>query len=273
MKRIVLYHAHCLDGYTAAWAAWRRFGESDTTYLPVQYGEDPPDVTGAEVFVLDFSYKRDVMLVMHAQAQLLAVLDHHKTAEAELSGLSFVQFDMDRSGAKMAWNYFHPNQAAPWLVNYVEDRDLWRFKLPNSKAVNAGIGASPRENFHQWSTLEAQGCDAAVGKGEGILLFQNSYISSMVKHARSVEFCGYTIPVVNMSPILVSEVVGKLAEAAPFALGWFQRSTGEYQYSLRSRGQGGVDVSEIAKRFGGGGHKNAAGFVSKDMLRFDGSEG
>lgn len=49
----------------------------------------------------------------------------------------------------------------------------------------------------------------------------------------------------------------------PVALGWWQRFDGKFQFSLRSRGD--IDVSEIAKKFGGGGHKNAAGFQLKTL--------
>jgi len=60
MKTQVLYHANCPDGFCAAWAAYTVFGD-DAEYLPVQYGQDPPDVAGNRVYIVDFSYKREVM--------------------------------------------------------------------------------------------------------------------------------------------------------------------------------------------------------------------
>ena len=103
MKKLVLFHANCNDGFGAAWVAHRKFG-SDAKYQPVQYGDAPPrNVEGREVYILDFSYKRDVLLALHEQAESLLVLDHHMTAKDDLEGLEFAQFDLERSGATIAW--------------------------------------------------------------------------------------------------------------------------------------------------------------------------
>jgi len=262
-RRLVIYHAPCLDGTTAAWAAWRAFGDSDTEYLPAKYGDPPPmDVAGRDVIVLDFSYSRADMLAMYHDARTLLVLDHHKSAEIALKDLPFAVFDMSRSGAGMAWDTFH-STPRPWLVDYVEDRDLWRFRLPDSKAVNAWIHASPRETFEQWDALDAIPALLAAEKGEAVLAYQAQYVREMVKQARPIMFCGHAVPVVNAPYFSISELLSALAEGNPFAVGWCQRPSGLYQYSLRSRGD--FDVSLVAQKFGGGGHKNAAGFTSNKM--------
>jgi hypothetical protein len=262
-NRIVLYHGHCIDGFTAAWAAWLKFGNKDTEYIEANYGDAPPDVTGREVFVLDFSYPRDVMIAMREKASHILVLDHHKTAQAALADLPFAVFDMERSGAGLAYDELHGRGGAdrPWLVNYVEDRDLWRFKLSNSKEVNAWIGAIHRETFDSWSALQHGGVQEASDRGSAVLTYIDRYVSEMCGQAREVNFEGHRVPMVNAPYINISELAGKLAEQAPFAIGWSQRSDGLYTYSLRSRGDGGLDVSEIAKKYGGGGHKNSAGFL------------
>jgi len=263
-KRLVIYHANCIDGYTAAWAAWLRYGDG-AEYVPANYGDAPPDVTGRDVLVVDFSYPRDVMLKMNEQATALSVFDHHKTAEAALAGLDFATFDMARSGAGLTWDVLHGKER-PWLVAYVEDRDLWRWALRDSKEVNAWIGACKREDFADWSTLNGAGVQAARARGEAVLTFVDRYVSEMAAQSRLVEFEGHRIPIVNAPYINISELVGKLAESAPFALGWFHRADGLYAYSLRSRGADGVDVSEIAKKYGGGGHRNSAGFALAERL-------
>jgi len=81
---ICIYHGNCADGFTAAWAVWKRFGDS-VEYIPGVYGESPPDVTGKNVVIVDFSYKRPVLLEMTKTARTVLVLDHHKTAEADLA--------------------------------------------------------------------------------------------------------------------------------------------------------------------------------------------
>lgn len=264
-KRLVISHGLCLDGFTAAWAAWLKFGDEETEYLAANHGDEAPSVDGREVYVVDFSYPRDVMVRMHARAASLRVFDHHKTAQEALADLPFVVFDMNRSGAGITWDELHGGTRS-WLVSYVEDRDIWRFALPRSREVNAWIGAVKRESFQNWTELAEAGPEAAASKGEAVLAYVDRYVSEMADQARNVDFAGYRVPCVNAPYICISELVGRLAEAAPFAIGWYQDRGGVYRYSLRSRGPDGHDVSEIAKRFGGGGHRNAAGFSSRTRV-------
>jgi len=268
----VIYHHNCIDGFTAAWCAWRVYGFG-AEYIPAQYNEPAPDVTGADVLILDFSYARETLLNMHASAKSLRVLDHHKTAEADLAGLGFCTFDMNRSGAGIAWDELCGG-ARPDLVRYVEDRDLWRFALPESKPINAWIG-SWDFSFETWEHIRielGESPGGAVRAGEAIRRKDERYVASMCKEARFVEFAGHGgIPVVNAPYLNTSELVGSLAEhpqgeggRVPFAAGWFQRADGKYQYSLRSRGD--FDVAALAETFGGGGHKNAAGFTVAKLV-------
>jgi oligoribonuclease NrnB/cAMP/cGMP phosphodiesterase (DHH superfamily) len=261
---IVIYHANCADGFTAAWAARHTYGDA-ARYVPANYGEAPPDVSGYDVVIVDFSYPRETLLAMSAQARSILVLDHHKTAAADLAGLPFATFDMARSGAGLAWDILR-GSVRPWLVDYVEDRDLWRFALPQSKEINAWISTVPRGDFARWDALDMEGPDQAAIKGAAVLACVEGYVRDMSAQARNVEFAGHTVPIVNAPFPMISELVGHLAETAPFAIGWSMRRDGQFSYSLRSRGADGVDVSEIAKRYGGGGHRNAAGFTSRALL-------
>lgn len=259
----IIYHADCLDGHASAWMAWRKFGDT-AEYVPAFYGQPAPDVTGKRVYIVDFSYDYETTLRLIESAEHVTVLDHHRTAEQDLGRISnsekaTIVFDMNRSGAGIARDHFHPGLEC-WLVDYTQDRDLWRFALPESKLVNAYIGTLPQtfEAYEQaHNTLTAQ--DAAR-LGVGADAYKNMFVEKLCKHARRVSFAGYDdIPIVNTPYVGVSEVVGALAETSLFAVGWFQRGDGRVAVSLRSRGD--FDVSEIAKRFGGGGHKSAAGYT------------
>jgi uncharacterized protein len=255
----VIYHGNCIDGFTAAWCCWRKFGDA-AEYIPAHYGDPAPDVTGEDVLIVDFSYPRETLIDMHAKAKSLRVIDHHKTAQADLDGLDFCLFDMERSGSGLAWDELHGSDR-PSLVDYVEDRDLWRWTLSHSKSVNAWIG-SWNFDFNDWSAIAYElerEPDATRAAGDAILRKEHRYCQEMAKQARVVKLGEHVVPVVNAPYINTSELVGLLAESAVFAVGWFQRGDGKYQYSLRSRGD--FDVSELAKQFGGGGHRNAAGFT------------
>lgn len=262
MKRLVIYHGNCIDGFTAAWALWTRFGD-EAEYMPAHYGLEPPDVRGRDVYMVDFSYPREQLLRMYDLADSLLVLDHHKTAQDDLNGLAFAQFDMDRSGAGMAWDWAFPDTRRPWLVNYVEDRDLWRFRLESSKAINAYVSTVP-QTFADWDRVARHGAIEAVSRGSSVLAYIDRYVREMSEQANETSWDSHPIPIVNAPYINTSELVGSLAEGKLFAIGWFQRGDGKYQYSLRSRGE--FDVSEVAKQHGGGGHKNAAGFVSDERV-------
>jgi oligoribonuclease NrnB/cAMP/cGMP phosphodiesterase (DHH superfamily) len=268
-NRLVVYHARCSDGFAAAWAAWRLFGYEGTEYLAARYGDAPPDVTDRDVLVVDFSYPRDAMIAMEQRARTLVVLDHHKTAEAALAGLPFATFDMNRSGAGLAWDVLHPLERRPWLIDYVEDRDLWRFRLPHSKAVSERIHVTPFA-FETWDELSWRLVEDVASEGEVLLLATESYLRSARENAREMTWFGRRVWCVNTTHA-TSELVGALSEGTHFAVGWFQREDGKFVYSLRSRSDAypsgpspvhGDDVSSFARLMGGGGHRNAAGFTS-----------
>lgn len=253
MKPLVIYHKGCRDGFTAAWVARKRFPDAD--FHPALHGDEPPNVRGRTVYILDFAYPREVLERMHREAASLLVLDHHKTAEEDLRGLDYATFDMNRSGAGLAWDYFFPGEPRPWLVNYVEDRDLWRFKLRYSREANAVVGVTPL-TFEAWDALDRH--PNLVREGAAILRHEAALVSQIVKNAKSIQRHGLSAALVN-TPVLLSESLAELAKEHAFAVGWFEQPDGGRIFSLRSEQGRGADVGAIAKAFGGGGHKHAAG--------------
>jgi len=262
-KPLVIYHGpDCWDGFCAAWLMHKFGFDDDADYHPAQYDEPPPDVAGRVVYVLDFSYPRPVLERMKEESLGMVVLDHHKTAQADLADLSYCIFDMTRSGAELTWarlswiNQGHmPDR--PWLVDYTADRDLWRWALPDSKEVNAALRSYPLD-FAVWDHLDEDRTPESMKQdGTAILRAEEVTIQTHLARAREVEFDGYRVLSVNATS-LFSEIAGRLAEDRPFGVVWFERGSVR-QYSLRSR-EGGIDVSEIAKAHGGGGHFHAAGF-------------
>lgn len=271
---LVIYHGHCMDGFTAAWAMWLKY--PDAEFVAGVYGQEPPDYDGRDVYLLDFSYKRDVLERIALYATRLVVLDHHKTAQADLDGFaeSFtpdqlvdvaLRFDMDKSGARLAWEWFHPGTEVPLFVRIVEDRDLWRFALPDSKALNAAF-FSYEYDFETWNDLR-RSCDnydnynALLGAGVGIERAQAKNVKELVEKLRYQRWLGphSGIPFANLPYVFASDAGNLMAQNAPFAATYFQQADGWFNVSLRSI-EGGMDVSEVAARYGGGGHKHAAGF-------------
>ena len=176
MRPLVLFHGGCNDGFCAAWI-YRRYVNPHTEFKAVQYNTDPPATAGRDVVILDFSYEREQLTAMRDRARSLLVLDHHETAAEALAGLDYCVFAQDKSGARMTWEYFFDPRSevriddVPWLVSYTEDRDLWRWALPDSKAVNAALASYPRD-FAVWDEIAERGPQALVVEGQAILRFQ-----------------------------------------------------------------------------------------------------
>ena len=264
MKTYVLYHRDA-DGFCAAWVFSKIF--PDALFIDVQYGEDPPEElftmnASANTFIVDFSYPKEVLQEMSTYSPI-TVLDHHKSAEEELKGLPYCIFDMSRAGCRMAFDYWkergHIPDVAEVIVDYVQDHDLWKFELPYSREVRAAIASYPFE-FEVWDNFKI---DKLIDEGTAILRFKNQMIERHKENAVLIDFCGYKVPMVRTPDgTITSELCGELAEGYPFAIAYFDitDSSGNIYrvHSLRSRGT--FDVSEIAKRFGGGGHAKAAGF-------------
>lgn len=269
MTTYILYHGHCPDGFGAAWAAWKALGDQ-ARYIPVQHDQPMPDLEpGSHVYIVDFSYPKHALLELAESMKQVVVLDHHKSAAAGLSGLPTlaavaqgdnnlgVKFDMDKSGAVLAWEFFHPDEPPPALLAYIQDKDLWRFALPDSRAVGAALSAYPLE-FEIWESLELE---QLKQEGQVLLRLLDRYVERLVQKAYWRKLGGYEVPVVN-TPLLASNVGNQLCvrfPQAPFAACYSDTSARQRHWELRSKGD--FDVSEVAVRFGGGGHRNAAGFT------------
>ena len=255
---LCIYHKNCPDGLAAALAVWLQFPNAE--FVTAQYGDSPPDVKNKNVIIVDFSYKREDLLVMNQQAKSLIVIDHHKTAQGALTGLDYCIFDMDKSGAVLTWEYLYPDKEMPLLFSYIQDRDLWQWKMPDSREVSAAL-RSYQPFFNIWRDFLE---DAAIGllieEGKAILRYQQQQIEMVLSREPSfVEIGGHTVPCIN-STHLISEIGNELAQNHPFAACYFDTTDGKRVFSLRSTDEG-VDVSQIAKQYGGGGHRNAAGFT------------
>ncbi len=261
MKPLCIYHGGCDDGFGSAYVMQLAMGGEVDFHYGV-YQADPPDCTGRDVYLVDFSYKADVMLGISAHANSVTVLDHHKSAEAELaplleSGDIKGEFDMERSGAAMTWDHFYPDLVRPWLIEYIQDRDLWRKQLEDSDAIIMALRSYPQD-FEVWHQIIGKGRQALLSEGKAIHRYYRTIIDGLKKNAIKQEIGGVSVPVVNSPFHFASELAGELAEGEPFAACYWNHAHGT-TYSLRSRDDG-MDVSEVAAKYGGGGHRGAAGF-------------
>ncbi len=294
MKPLVIYHANCADGFTAAWAVRQAM---DCEFHAAVHGAPPPPADARDLVLVDFCYPQQVMLDLQQVARSILVLDHHKSAEADLpanhktaddeltvvriygcatwsafrgwveqdkcegirKAMIYALFDMDRSGAGIAWDFFHPGQARPALIDHVEDRDLWRFALPGTREIQAAV-FSYAYQFEVWDRLMATPVETLRAQGVAIERKHHKDVAELVKVAKRQMVIGhYDVPVASLPYTLASDAGHLMAKGQPFAACYYDKEGGRV-FSLRSTDRG-VDVSEVAKLYGGGGHARAAGFT------------
>jgi hypothetical protein len=298
----VIFHHPCDDGHGAALAVWLRYRQWDPSacaehavaFVGAKYGDTPPDVTGKNVLIADFSYKEPVLREMAATAKSIVVLDHHKTAEEALSKYSVADmaqtsvynidleldacgdteeplplvalFDMDRSGARMTWDFFFPGARVPLMIDLLQDRDLWRFDLPETKAFTMYLRSIPMAMADWHDLIDKMDRDWEKGlilaNGEAILRYHNNKVRELLGQVIWGEIGGHKVPVINANWCFSSDLGHELLQRypdAPFAATYFDRYDSKRQFSLRSDDSR-EDVGAVAKLYGGGGHRNAAGF-------------
>lgn len=259
---VVLYHGKCNDGFGAAFAACKAL-DSSAIYLPINH--DDIHVTDHfpstyRVLMVDITLAPEEMERIYYRQPAFLVLDHHKTAPDNCGHLAskILYYDEDHSGAHLAWTYFH-GEPVPQLIRYLEDRDLWRFELHYSKAINAALQVLP-QNFVAWDTVDlrqARYDGEAILRATDVLVrrIAESTANKVENHADGIHF------VVCNTPILQSEVGEELLLQFPeasFAATYYRHHDGYNHVSLRSRGD--FDVALLARQYGGGGHRAAAGF-------------
>ena len=256
---LCIYHGNCADGFGAAWVVRQAIPHAE--FFAATYQTPPPDVGGKRVVMVDFSYKRPVLLGIAGQAESILILDHHKSAAEELVDLPSnvtAIFDMDRSGAMMAWQYFFPDVPPPRLIEHIQDRDLWRFALPGTREIQANVFSYPYD-FGVWDSLMASDVEMLRGEGAAIERKHHKDIAELVDVTkRRIVIGGFDVPVANLPSTLSSDAGHLMAQGEQFAACYWDTSSGRV-FSLRSNAAG-QDVSTIAKTYGGGGHRNAAGF-------------
>lgn len=307
LRMSVIVHDPCQDGFTAAWAAWLKYTQKANffghTYAMGDLTDGDIDlIKGTHVLIADYSFSIKTLRRIAERTNGVVVLDHHRSfaehlmaegviAKADPDNLAFtftegnlsITYDNNKSGAMLAYEnlriedienaHFWPGVKR--LVEHVSDRDLWTFALPGTKSFHERSRLEA-ENFDSWCKVALRlTTDPSTFYGEGALLIQyrdQEIARQLADITRPGYVGGHLVPVVN-SQYSVSETCNELAiknPGAPFAAAYTDRIVGgqlKRIWSLRSTKESGFDVSVLARQFGGGGHKNAAGFPRKSILQ------
>jgi oligoribonuclease NrnB/cAMP/cGMP phosphodiesterase (DHH superfamily) len=264
-RTLIFYHGDCPDGFGGAYAAWKKFGNA-AEYVEVKYGKEPVvEVKGAQVYFIDSCYQKEIMDKLATEAASLTALDHHEGTKDIVESMPQHVYDAGRSGASIAWSYFHPDTPLPELLTYVEDDDLYRFKLPDTRAILTYLTAHPF-TFAFWDSV-ADSLSGEHGRRE-ILSVARVYAEYFelladraAEHAKLVLFEGHEVYFATSHPSKpMKSLVGNLLakKKGPFALVVSAHQEG---FGVSIRGDGSVDVAVIARKYGGNGHPNSAGFA------------
>jgi oligoribonuclease NrnB/cAMP/cGMP phosphodiesterase (DHH superfamily) len=271
MRKICIYHAGCPDGFGAAWATRQGWGD-DTVFIARGHDDalraDP--FTGDLVLFADIAPPPDSYRPLADAVGELVVLDHHVSARDRFEavpGLArelreaghFVHFDLGHSGAMLAWRHFFPDEPAPPLLGYVEDQDLWNWKLPHSREVNAAIASRPR-SFESWDALASRSVEDLAAEGRPIVRMQRQEVERALRSAHPVSIGSHRVEAVN-SRFQRAEIGHELACRAAHGVpcGAVYRLTGS-RVDISVYSVGDFDAGALAGLHGGGGHRNAAGF-------------
>lgn len=276
-KKIIVFYHDDEDGFTGAWAAWKKLKDK-AIYISINYGRYSNDyflqISGKEVYFIDYSIDLNGMKKL-AEKNKVILIDHHVSSKEIANSLPGSLYDVNQSGATLSWQYFHPGKKTPRFVLHIEDSDIWKFKLPFTKEISAAIELC-NFDFKTWdkiiNTFESKSKKKAleiIKTGRVILKYQDSLANKVVEHGHKAIFEGHESFVVN-SPILISEIGHKIYEdTGKIAIIWSHRKKSDNKkiiVSLRSDGK--INVAELAEKYGGGGHKAAAGFAIEGDINF-----
>ena len=266
---LVLYHGRrCPDGFGAALAAWLFYGDR-AEYLGLDHGDvqtidDLPPVEGRTVYILDFSFAAEILQAIDERAAKLVMLDHHKSAAEKLTGFAcrcgVVHFDMSKSGARLAWEFFHPHEPVPALLRYVEDRDIWKWEFEESAAFLSALDME-EQGFARWKEIAGftpEQLTSFMARGAAMDEKYRKLAADMAEGAQPLVFNGIEGLMVN-APGMFHSLVGDMlsAKTGTFALMW---SAGAKGVKAGLRSQRNFDCIALAESMGGGGHAQACGF-------------
>jgi oligoribonuclease NrnB/cAMP/cGMP phosphodiesterase (DHH superfamily) len=277
-----MYHYPCPDGIAAAVAAHtflktkqglkeNKDGSLDgATFYPVTYGDRVPAVdSDTHVYVLDFTFTAGQTAALAREAATVTVIDHHISAFADMqalhdSGTIDYVFDNKRSGAGLAWDTLVGSR--PDIVDYLEDFDLWTKIWPISPAINIAACSRPY-TLKDWRPMFDRSISIVdlIEEGQILLRGRARELELLAANARIVKDflgSGHTVLVANCPHHLATDLGDILNKSMPFAVTFdMQLSTRNIRVSFRSCPDSpeSVEVDQLAKSLGGGGHKRAAG--------------
>lgn len=278
---VFLYHFPCPDGFTAAWAAHQKYSYC-ATFLPESHSFTEtkklladPRISEMTIVFLDICCSRNQLEQLHKLTNgNVLVLDHHQTTEEQCGDLPYVYIDKTRSGAGITWDTLH-DTPRPFIIDLVEDRDIWKWEIPNAQQYLLWLD-TVHYTFDNWTQAaewlnDPKTRKEMLTKGMNFKEFKDWILYQRILTHRKIHkltLKNHELPCVNM-PVFQSQLGNYLATCSPCgAAAIYYRDATHWHFSLRSI-ETGIDVAKLAEKYGGGGHKHAAGFRVKSLSELD----
>lgn len=279
---IVFYHENCLDGFASSYVAWKKFKEK-AEYIPLSHTVKGIDVLKSkkikindlkdkEIFFIDFCLKDSEMNKILKIAKSLAVLDHHESRKDFVKSLSGSVYGEKISGAYIASKYFFPKNKVPKLIEYISINDTYTFsKEEKIKKIEKNIISylvTLEYDFKVFQKTEKDFEDKnklleIIKLGNILNTNYLKLVETQVEKAKLIDFEGYKVYAINASSIFRNELGHKLAQKSKSKFSLIYTFE-DRELKISMRGDGKVDLSKLAEKFGGGGHFNAAAFKMND---------
>jgi nanoRNase/pAp phosphatase (c-di-AMP/oligoRNAs hydrolase) len=239
----------------------------------------PDGIDDKDVVITDVAYKNDIILEIIARAKSVLFIDHHITIIDDIKKIEADNFkiiyDVNECGSSLSWKYCAEltNQIKlhkPYVFKLIKDNDIGLWKNKDTKPFitavrfHFDISSSAHKNLLKFDLLLN---DAEVQKiikiGKDYMVYKNYLIKEIIYgHAvKKLRFKSkqYNVAVINnRSSTLNSEIATETAKLPhiDFCIIWYYNHKKKvFVLSFRSTK---VNVGEIAKSFGGGGHKLAS---------------
>ena len=269
----VIFHNNCPDGFGSAWIVWRHL-KGDATYLGITPDKLPVYTLLKNKYVLfvDVSGSKKYLEDVKSVAKNVLVIDHHLTNVEELQEHPNTIIDKEHSAIYITWRVFNQDQKIPQFIRYIEDNDLALYQLNKTEAFMAALGTKlPFHHidfFKSWDKLlNLSFVNNMIEDGTKYQEYKNYLLKKNMHISTPKTLGGYKVLVLNFGAVgLASDLGNKIAEANPkmdFVLLWsYHYGNDEYSIMLRTR-HNNIDLTEIAKIYGGGGHLKAARFAWK----------
>lgn len=280
-QTILIYYHDDNDGLCAAAIVANQYDQHRFTVkcVAINYGKElwnPEEIKAAEeVWLVDFTCEKMDEFIKSCGSKLTWI-DHHKTAmerwqdwwNSDIHGIR----SLDKAACELTWEYVHPGSDMPAAVAYIGDKDMWKFKHTETKAFCSGFSLMVKTpDDSEWDELLSSEHKNTVNRmiDIGYLLLEAQDYRIQKAFERGIDFTFH-----DLKARLVN-TTGNISELGEFiykkpeydiAIMW-QAIEDMVVFSLRSDSgnPNSPDCAEIAQKYDGGGHKNAAGFQIKDM--------